>query len=846
MAEISLPVFDFRSGVLTPKLKDRVNLEMTKSGVLVGENWLTQLHGPTTFRPGFKYVRPTRRNNIAWFLPFSFDDTESYVLEFTEGYMRIYSDGGIVVETHKDITGATQAFPCEITSNGHGYVTGDEVYIDNVVGMDELNGTFYLVVRTGANTFTLTDLDGNNIDSRLFTAYTSGGESSRVYEIASPYAEEDLPLLKYAQKADLVYIDHPSYMPRKLTRLALTNWTLSTYTRTADPFEQKAITGITQAAAGVVTAVGHGFLTNDVVLIEEVTGMTEVNQQEYTIIKLTDDTFSIVNTTTFTAYVSGGAVILKGSPPATVGFYGGRLFHGGSDNDPDILFGSRSPDPDTGATRYEDFTTGVEADHAVIYALTSASQSSVDRIRFFVGTRQFLGVGSYAGMLKVNGGSDSAPISGTAIESYPVDSYGVANMMPITFGTDILYVQRGNTVLSSFRYSLLSDGFESVDETVQADEITQEGIIQLTYISGKPNRVWMCMNDGQLLSLVYNRSESASAWNTHNLANTGKVITLCGEPQDDRESRLWVCVEREIEGVTRRYVEYMAKNPVIPERDEIFSGSSELDKITDDTRYNNLLFESQKRQVFLDSAMELDTVQTSILTPTALTGTNVEFRTVDAVFSATDVGRRIQVKHITGDEAGIAQITSYVTAYKVNCTILQDFVSTDPIPSGGWYFTQDTVSGLNHLEGQMVSIVADGGVEELQEVVDGAVTLAGQSTYVIVGLPHHGRLKTMPLEMLLNVGITPGKDKTVNAINLMFRNSLGVSYGYDPYNLQQIGFRLGGQITDRPTRLFNGVQTVPGFDVWDVQRFMWIIQTTPYPCTINSMIFDIGIEFAGG
>lgn len=71
-----------------------------------------------------------------------------------------------------------------------------------------------------------------------------------------------------------------------------------------------AITGITQANPGVVTAVSHNFNNGDQVYITNVSGMTEVNGNVFTVANKTDDTFELsgVNTTTFTAYTTGGYV----------------------------------------------------------------------------------------------------------------------------------------------------------------------------------------------------------------------------------------------------------------------------------------------------------------------------------------------------------------------------------------------------------------------------------------------------------------------------------------------------------------------------------------------------------
>jgi len=84
-------------------------------------------------------------------------------------------------EATQTISGATQANPCVVTVTGHTFNNGDEIYIDNVAGMTELNEGKYLVANTTANTFELTDLDGNNINSTGYTAYSSGGTAARTF-----------------------------------------------------------------------------------------------------------------------------------------------------------------------------------------------------------------------------------------------------------------------------------------------------------------------------------------------------------------------------------------------------------------------------------------------------------------------------------------------------------------------------------------------------------------------------------------------------------------------------------------------------------------------------------------
>jgi uncharacterized protein (TIGR02217 family) len=70
-----------------------------------------------------------------------------------------------------------------------------------------------------------------------------------------------------------------------------------------------SISAITQATAGVVTtSTAHGLTTGWQVMITGVVGMTQVNGILHTVSVINATQFSIENTTTYTAYTSGGAV----------------------------------------------------------------------------------------------------------------------------------------------------------------------------------------------------------------------------------------------------------------------------------------------------------------------------------------------------------------------------------------------------------------------------------------------------------------------------------------------------------------------------------------------------------
>ena len=70
-----------------------------------------------------------------------------------------------------DIQLITLNNPVEVTADSHGLTTGDEVFIYNLNGADEITGGPYTVTVVDENTFTLDGVDGTG-----FTAYVSGGQ----------------------------------------------------------------------------------------------------------------------------------------------------------------------------------------------------------------------------------------------------------------------------------------------------------------------------------------------------------------------------------------------------------------------------------------------------------------------------------------------------------------------------------------------------------------------------------------------------------------------------------------------------------------------------------------------
>ena len=159
-----------------------------------------------------------------------------------------------------------------------------------------------------------------------------GGPS--IFELVTPYTEAQLPDLAFTQSADVMTIVHPDHDPANLSRTADDAWSLDDidYSPGITPpvflgSLSYVITDISLTDPAVVEITDVTDLDNgDVITVTDVVGMTEVNNRSFTVanLSLVNGTFELQgeDATAHTAYVSGGVASLAGAV-ATIGDGGG-------------------------------------------------------------------------------------------------------------------------------------------------------------------------------------------------------------------------------------------------------------------------------------------------------------------------------------------------------------------------------------------------------------------------------------------------------------------------------------------------------------------------------------------
>jgi len=555
------------AGELTPRLVARDDFQRYTNGVKEMTNFIPLPQGGARTRPGLQYVARTKDNALAYLIGFQFSITQAYVIEVGDLYMRFYKDGGRIYDLNGTITGAANngAGLIRVTNVAHGLTTNDYVDIVGVLGTVEANSEWKV---------TVIDADHFDLQGSSFTnAWTSGGTWTRPYQIATTYTIADIPLLRWVQSADTLYIVHGSYAPRKLTRTGHTAWTLSLISFVDGPYMDVNITtttltpsaatgaGITVTASAVTGINGNtGFQTTDVGRVIRM--LSSTNVWGYVLITARASTTSITadviltltNTTARTGWRLGSFSNTSGWPQ-TINFHEQRLAYGGTTSEPQTVWFST-----TGS--YDDFTPSatsgtITSDMALTYRL-GADTGKVNVIRWLSGGRRFL-VGTVGEEFTLDGGAVAfSPATPPVARAYT--TYGSYAVQAIRAGSQTFYVQRSGRRLRGLIYDLNTDANKSQELSIFAEHLLRSNNVTRMYFQQEPDyNLWCIRNDGNALTLTYDEDNEIVAWATQPTDGLYKDVTVI--PSTDLTADTpWFIISRTVGGVTKYFVEYATYN----------------------------------------------------------------------------------------------------------------------------------------------------------------------------------------------------------------------------------------------------------------------------------------------
>lgn len=559
MAKASPLLENFNTGEMSPLLTGRVGFEKYPNGASILENFIPTTQGPNQRRAGTRFVREVKNSaKQVLLVPFEYSVTQAYMLEFGDFYVRFYTWDAVTKV--RGIVESSPGVPLEVATP---YAEAD-----------------------------LRNADGT-------------------------------PRLRYVQSGDFLYLAHSGYQPRILKRLSATSFSMSTFDSTGGPWKSLNDSGTTiyasgetglvtlTSSAGIFTAAHVGSLiyleARDVNAVpawevgKAVTAGTRRRSDSKTYEALNSATtgtsrpvhtegalfdgdtgvqwqyrdagygyariagFSSSTSVTATVVdrlpsqvVGSGAASTRWSFgewsnaegwPSDVAFFRERLWWGRKQQ----VWGSVSAD----FTDYSPKNYGqVTADMAITVTLVSGK---INDVQWLAEDRDLI-AGTAGGEFAIGELTNGEPLGPSNRRARIMSRFGSRAIPPIKNVEALLFIQRSGLKARETYYDFGSDGYKSSDTTVLAEHITASGIVQMAFAADPDQVVWSIRADGQLLGFTWNNEQAVRGWHRHPIGGSGIVESIAVMPaaEGDR-SELWLVVRRTINGVTKRYVEYLER-----------------------------------------------------------------------------------------------------------------------------------------------------------------------------------------------------------------------------------------------------------------------------------------------
>jgi hypothetical protein len=150
-----------------------------------------------------------------------------------------------------------------------------------------------------------------------------------------------------------------------------------------------------------------------------------------------------------------------------------------------------------------------------------------------------------------------------------------------------------------------------------------------------------------------------------------------------------------------------------------------------------------------------------------------------------------------------------------------------------------TISGLDHLEGEAVQILADGATHPDKTVVSGAITLDRTASKVHIGLYKNRDVGLLRIEAGSADGTAQGKIKRISSVAIRFFQSVGILFGPDATKLDRIPFRDSSDLMDQPIPPFTGDKKAPVPSGYDRDGKLYFRQPQPLPFTLLAVMPEV-------
>jgi hypothetical protein len=843
----------FSGGELSPSLQARADLTRYQTGGRIFRNGWIKSDGGWQNRPGSLMVTETKNSGVIRKIEWEFNsDSLTYVLELGHHYMRFVRGGAqVTISTANAWSGLTT------------YAYGDIVVVAGIAYQCILAHTNH----TPPNPtywYALTD---------------------NIVEIETPWADTELADIQFTQDQNAMFLAHPSYPTKKLVRISHTVWYLANWStisfggfpaistptnlvasNSGNDVTYPADTGFYYAVTAVGTngeeslpssyAGQSAAPTTTDLMILSWTGVS--GARGYNVYKLDNNGLGLLAFTPSTSFSDDGLVkqdtsetppeirsevrTVTGFCPASVCFYQQRLMMARFENltlDGDSstyhvqsIYGSK-------IGLYHNFTKKfpILADTSLNFEIRAKKVQGVrhmvnlGKLIVFTDSGEWVLKGDANGILRTG---EENP------EQYSAN--GASSLAPLVVNSNALYVQKQGNMIRELSFAQTTggrDGHQDTDISAMARHLFKgRTIVSWAYQKTPHSIVWIVFDDGEMVGVTYVREEAILACHRHD--TDGLVEGVACIPEGV-EHAVYITVKRSVNGAEKRYIERLASRDFTDIRDAFFvDGGATYDGRNTDDDHSMMLFNG--RAWTAEEEMSLGSSS--------------------AYFTEEDVGNAIFLEG-EDDDGDTITIHCTITEFVDDGEVLVKPDKDVPFTFQNraitvWAKAVDQISGADHLEGEAVSIIADGYVVASPNnpdypaytIFNGELSPSLDKPYGVihVGRPYISDLQTLDLETL-QPGTIATEHKLVNEVTLYIEETRGVwaggelPSGDDP--LENLEEMKPEDVDYQGAPLQTGKVKIPLSTSWDKNGRTCVRQVDPLPITVNAIV-PTGLISAGG
>lgn len=475
----------FAAGELSPRMYARTDSRGYREGTKLHRNMIPVSQGPTKRRPG-SFIRGVFQNvtNVR-LVPFTVAGDEVYILAFVNNQLYIFDETGNPAKPEKILNPRFQLAGTNWTP-----FTGSPPQAGTVtfnIGSVELNPT-----------------DTNPAAVRQNVTGLTLGQPYRLrfYGFATNFR------IRAGNAAGANDLGEDFSGSSNVAQLTVTPTATNVWIEVAQPAGVGAPTGViasgsmtSNADPGQVLATPYNQDTLQFLQYE----MAPAGRLMYFANPLAPPqklSLSGAGTWTFevVAFTAPPADWVANNYPAAITFFQGRLWFGGTPQQPSKFWGSKSG-------LYENFTVGTLADDSVVYTIAKRGA-----IRWMTGLKTLL-IGTDNTEFVVT--SEAGVITPSDIVIEPQSSYGSDSLQAAQLGNQVLYVSPDGRKLRAMGYRFEEQGWVTQDLTFASEHATLGRIFEIAYAQNPESIVWMLDTVGNLIGCTYDRANNIIGWHIH-------------------------------------------------------------------------------------------------------------------------------------------------------------------------------------------------------------------------------------------------------------------------------------------------------------------------------------------